>query len=90
MKWHTAAGMIFTWKRPHAIDKMIGELWHWVQSNPGIKTIRHSLLLQTTGGESLLQMGRSWFVYKWIITNMVSSHWSNITPLGEMKNEEQL
>ena len=74
-----------------AIDKMIGELWHWVQSNPRYKD-NTTFIITTDHGR-----GRS--SSKWtdhgLFVNGSSQTWlvligPNITPLGEMKNEEQL
>jgi hypothetical protein len=74
-----------------AIDKMIAELWHWVQSNPGYKD-NTTFIITTDHGR-----GRS--SSKWadhgLFVNGSSQTWlvligPNITPLGEMKNEEQL
>jgi bisphosphoglycerate-independent phosphoglycerate mutase (AlkP superfamily) len=74
-----------------AIDKMIGELWHWVQSNPGYKDNTTFIITSDHG------RGRS--SSKWadhgLFVNGSSQTWlvligPNITPLGEMKNEEQI
>ena len=74
-----------------AIDKMIGELWHWVQSNPRYKD-NTTFIITTDHGR-----GRS--SSKWadhgLFINGSSQTWlvligPNITPLGEMKGEEQL
>jgi arylsulfatase A-like enzyme len=74
-----------------AIDKMIGELWHWVQSNPGYKD-NTTFIITTDHGR-----GRS--SSKWadhgLFVNGSSQTWlvligPNITAFGEMKNEEQI
>ena len=74
-----------------AIDKMIGELWHWVQSTPGYKD-NTTFIITTDHGR-----GRS--SSKWVdhglFINGSSQTWlvligPTITPLGEMKNEEQI
>jgi hypothetical protein len=74
-----------------AIDKMIGELWHWVQSNPRYKD-NTTFIITTDHGR-----GRS--SSKWadhgLFVKGSSQTWlvligPNIKPLGEMKNEEQL
>jgi hypothetical protein len=74
-----------------AIDKMIGELWHWVQSNPGYKD-NTTFIITTDHGR-----GRS--SSKWAdhgsFVNGSSQTWlvligPNIAPLGEMKNEGQI
>ena len=74
-----------------AIDKMIGELWHWVQSNPRYKD-NTTFIITTDHGR-----GRS--SSKWadhgLFVNGSSQTWlvlmgPTIKPLGEMKNEEQL
>ena len=74
-----------------AIDKMIAELWHWVQSNPGYKD--KTTFIITTGH------GRGRSSSKWadhgLFVNGSSQTWlvligPNITPLGEMKNDGQL
>jgi len=74
-----------------AIDKMIGELWHWVQSSPGYKD--NTTFIITT------DHGRGRAPSKWtdhgLFVNGSSQAWlvligPNITPLGEMKNEEQI
>lgn len=74
-----------------AIDKMIGELWHWAQSDPAYKD-NTTFIITTDHGR-----GRS--SSKWpdhgLFVNGSSQTWlgligPNITPLGEMKNDEQL
>lgn len=74
-----------------AIDKMIGELWHWVQTNPAYKD--NTTFIITT------DHGRGKSSSKWadhgLFINGSSQTWlvligPNITPFGEMKNEEQL
>jgi hypothetical protein len=74
-----------------AIDRMIGELWHWVQSTPGYKD-NTTFIITTDHGR-----GRS--SSKWedhgLFVNGSSQTWlalvgPNITALGEMKNEEQI
>jgi len=74
-----------------AIDKMIGELWHWVQSDPQYKD-NTTFVITTDHGR-----GRS--CSKWadhgLFVNGSSQTWldiigPNITPLGEMKNEQQI
>jgi hypothetical protein len=74
-----------------AIDKMIGELWHWVQSDPQYKD-NTTFIITTDHGR-----GRS--SSKWadhgLFVNGSSQTWlvlmgPNIAPLGEMKNEQQI
>jgi hypothetical protein len=74
-----------------AIDKMIGELWHWVQSTPGYK--------DNTTFVITIDRGRGRSSSKWadhgLFVNGSSQTWlvligPNITPLGEMKNEGQI
>jgi len=78
-------------ERAAAIDKMIAELWHWAQSNPGYKD-NTTFIITTDHGR-----GRS--SSKWadhgLFVNGSSQTWlvligPNITPLGEMKNDGQL
>jgi hypothetical protein len=73
------------------IDKMVGELWHWVQSTPGYKD--NTTFIITTdhgrGRASSNWMGHGLFI------NGASQTWlavigPNIKPLGEMKNDEQI
>ena len=74
-----------------AIDKMIGELWLWVQSNPVYKD-NTTFIITTDHGR-----GRS--PSKWaehgLFVNGSSQTWlvligPNIMPRGEMKDDEQL
>jgi len=74
-----------------AIDKMIGELWHWVQSNAGYKD-NTTFIITTDHGRG--RSSSKWADHGFFI-NGSSQTWlalmgPNITPLGEMKNEEQI
>ncbi|HEV8284049.1 MAG TPA: alkaline phosphatase family protein [Chitinophagaceae bacterium] len=73
------------------IDRMLAELWHWVQSNPRYKD--NTTFIVTT------DHGRGKSSSKWsshgLFVNGSSQTWlaligPNITPLGEIKNEEQI
>ena len=74
-----------------AIDKMIGELWHWVQSNPGYKD-NTTFIITTDHGRG--QTSAKWADHGLFVKGS-SQTWlilmgPNVTPLGEMKNEEQI
>jgi hypothetical protein len=72
------------------IDKMLAELWHFVQSTPGYKD-NSTFLISTDHGRG---MSDKWSNHG-LLTRGSSQTWlalvgPNITPLGEMKNEEQI
>ncbi len=72
------------------IDKMISELWHWVQSTPGYKDNTNFLITTDHGrGKASKWASHGFFV------NGSSQTWlaiigPNIKPLGEMKDAEQI
>jgi hypothetical protein len=73
------------------IDKMIAELWHWVQSTPGYKG-NTTFLITTDHGRG--KVSSKWTGHGFFI-NGSSQTWlavigPTIKPLGEMKNEEQI
>ena len=72
-------------------DKMIGELWHYVQSTPGYKD-NTTFIITTDHGRGKSSSG--WANHAFFIKGS-SETWlafigPNITALGEMKNEEQI
>jgi hypothetical protein len=73
------------------IDKMIAELWHWVQSTPGYKD-NTSFIITTDHGRG--KTSARWPSHGLFI-NGSSQTWlavigPNIKPLGEMKSDEQI
>lgn len=73
------------------IDKMIGDLWHWVQSTPGYKD-NTTIIITTDHGRG--KSPSSWANHAFFIKGS-SQTWlaligPNITALGERKNEEQI
>jgi hypothetical protein len=78
-------------ERATQIDKMIEELWHYVQSTPEYKG-NTTFLLTTDHGRG--NSPSRWSDHAFFI-NGSSQTWlaimgPHITPLGEMKNEEQI
>ena len=72
------------------IDKMIAELWHWVQSAPGYKD-NTSFIVTTDHGRG---KSSKWTSHGFFVGGS-SQTWlaligPNISPLGEMKNEDQI
>jgi Metalloenzyme superfamily len=73
------------------IDKMISELWHWVQSSPGYKD-KTTFIITTDHGRG--KASSKWTSHGLFISGS-SQTWlaligPNIKPLGEIKNEEQI
>jgi hypothetical protein len=73
------------------IDKMIGELWHWVQSTPGYKDNTTFIITTDHGrGRSAANWSNHGFFVKGSSQTWLAVIGPNITPLGEMKDEEQI
>ncbi|HEY2720326.1 MAG TPA: alkaline phosphatase family protein [Chitinophagaceae bacterium] len=73
------------------IDKMIAQLWHWAQSTPAYKN-NTTFIITTDHGRG--KSSSKWINHGFFI-NGSSQTWlaligPNITPLGEMKNDEQI
>lgn len=73
------------------VDKMIGELWHWVQSTPGYKDNTTFIITTDHGrGRSAASWSNHGFFIKGSSQTWLAVIGPNITPLGEMKDEEQI
>ncbi len=72
-------------------DRMIAELWHWVQSTPGYKD-NTSFIITTDHGRG--KNSYSWqhhaFFLKGSSQTWLAMIGPNISPLGEMKDKEQI
>jgi hypothetical protein len=73
------------------IDRMIQELWYWVQSTPGYKD-NTTFIITTDHGRG--KVSGKWSSHGTFVSGS-SQAWlaligPNIKPLGEMKNEEQI
>ena len=73
------------------IDRMLAELWHWVQSTPGYKD-NTTFIITTDHGRG--KSSSKWTNHGFFV-NGSSQTWlalvgPNIKPLGEMKNDEQI
>jgi type I phosphodiesterase/nucleotide pyrophosphatase len=73
------------------IDRMIQELWYWVQSTPGYKD-NTTFIITTDHGRG--QAPGKWSSHGTFVSGS-SQAWlaligPNVKPLGEMKNEEQI
>ncbi|HEY1869434.1 MAG TPA: alkaline phosphatase family protein, partial [Chitinophagaceae bacterium] len=74
-----------------AIDKMIAELWHWAQSTPGYKDNTTFIITTDHGrGKAFSKWANHGFFVKGSSQTWLALMGPNITPLGEMKNEEQI
>ena len=72
-------------------DRMLGELWQWIQTTPGYKN-NTSLLITTDHGRG--KMDKNWTSHSTFIRGS-SQTWiamigPSIEPLGEVKNDQQL
>lgn len=73
------------------IDKMIGELWHYVQSTPGYKDNTTFILTTDHGrGKSPSAWADHSFFVKGSSQTWLAFIGPDIAALGEMKNEEQI
>jgi len=73
------------------IDKMLGELWHFVQSTSGYKD-NTAFIITTDHGRG--RVSNKWSNHGFFVSGS-SQTWlaligPNITPFGEMKNHEQI
>jgi hypothetical protein len=78
-------------EQANKIDRMIAELWHWIQTTPGYKD-NSSILITTDHGRG--SRDSKWTSHSAFIGGS-SQTWlamigPGIQPLGEMKNEQQL
>jgi len=78
-------------EQANKIDKMIGELWHWIQTTPGYKD-NTTILLTTDHGRGNKES--KWTSHSAFI-NGSSQTWlamigPGVEPLGEIKKESQL
>jgi hypothetical protein len=74
-----------------AIDKMIAELWHLVQSTPGYKDNTTFVITTDHGrGKASAKWANHGFFVKGSSQTWLALLGPNIAPLGEMKNEEQI
>ena len=74
-----------------AIDKMIAELWHLVQSTPGYKDNTTFIITTDHGrGKTSAKWASHGFFVKGSSQTWLALIGPNIAPLGEMKNGEQI
>lgn len=75
----------------NAIDKMLEELWHWVQSTPGYKDNTTFIVTTDHGrGNSSLNWTNHGFFVKGSSQTWLGVIGPNLTPCGEMMNSEQI
>lgn len=77
-------------QQAHAIDQMIGELWHWIQTTPGYQN-NTTILLTTDHGRG--KKRSKWSSHGSLIRGS-SETWlavigPGIAPLGEVQEEQQ-
>lgn len=78
-------------EQANKIDRMLGELWHWIQTTPGYKN-NTNLLITTDHGRG--SRDSKWTSHSTFIRGS-SQTWlalmgPGIEPVGEMKDEQQL
>jgi hypothetical protein len=72
-------------------DKMIAELWHWVQSTPGYKDNTSFIITTDHGrGKNSFSWQHHAFFLKGSSQTWLAMLGPNISPLGEMKDKEQI
>jgi hypothetical protein len=72
-------------------DKMIAELWHWVQSTPGYKDNTSFIITTDHGrGKNSFSWQHHAFFLKGSSQTWLAMIGPNISPLGEMKVKEQV
>jgi type I phosphodiesterase/nucleotide pyrophosphatase len=72
-------------------DKMIAELWHWVQSTPGYKDNTSFIITTDHGrGKNSFSWQHHAFFLKGSSQTWLAMIGPNISPLGEMKDKEQI
>lgn len=73
------------------VDKMIAELWHWVQSTPDYKDNTTFIITTDHGrGKNFFSWTHHAFFLKGSSQTWLAMMGPNISPLGEMRNQEQL
>ena len=78
-------------EQANKVDRMLAELWHWVQSTPGYKD-NTTFLITTDHGRG--KMDKNWTSHSSFIRGS-SQTWlamigPNLPPLGEVKDSQQL
>jgi len=87
---YAAAGTVYLEKASEA-DRMIAELWHWVQTTPGYKN-NTTFIITTDHGRG--KKAGNWTDHGMFISGS-SQTWlaligPHITPIGEIKDDEQI
>jgi arylsulfatase A-like enzyme len=78
-------------EKASGIDKMLAELWHFVQTTPGYKDNTTFIITTDHGrGEKNTDWNKHGFFVNGSSRTWLAMIGPNIKPLGEMKEEEQI